>query len=52
MATLIHPDMPATHRPAAARQQPLLVWCLRTWRAGWEWACQHAERPDRVVPYY
>ena len=57
MATLIHPVAQAALSPA--RQVPLTryarlvrAWCLRPLQAWWRWACRHAERPERVVPYY
>jgi len=57
MPTLIHPVAQAAHSPA--RQVPVtryarlvLARCLRPLRAGWRWGCRHAERPERVVPYY
>lgn len=55
MATLQHPiaqtaAAPAVSVPYLVRR--VLAWCLRPLQAAWRWACRHAERPGRVVPYY
>ena len=56
METLFIPLEAATHTPATFT--PTLprpsrpAWWRRALQALWQGACQHAERPGRVVPYY
>jgi hypothetical protein len=50
MAQLSFP-LEQTSHPAVAIH-PTASIMVRALLRGWYWACRHAERPGRVVPYY
>lgn len=37
--------------PVIAGQQAGPAWHMRGFLATWRWACRHAERAERMVPY-
>jgi len=45
------PHTPVAPRPAPWPRRPGASRAVRALLHLWQWACSHAERPERVVPY-
>jgi hypothetical protein len=57
LAHLSYPIEQATHsaaaiRPVSRHLRPSPSRIVRALSRVWQWACHHAERPERVVPYF